>query len=104
MEEQANLSRHIHGIVEVFICNNHYFKGELVAYDKHMNLALHNVTESIITEKGIESREMELIVLRGEQVRNVNVIQPPPPIAKTERSKYIQYGIGQVIPYSRSYN
>lgn len=79
--------------LKVSILDGRTFSGQLLAFDKHMNLVLVDTEEARTTKKAYrelarnktdgqvkipeEKRFLGLIILRGEQVVNVTIISGP---------------------------
>ncbi|GEQ72201.1 hypothetical protein JCM33374_g5888 [Metschnikowia sp. JCM 33374] len=79
--------------LKVSILDGRTFAGQLLAFDKHMNLVLADTEEARVTKKAYrelakhkvdgqvkipeEKRFLGLIILRGEQVVNVTIISGP---------------------------
>jgi small nuclear ribonucleoprotein B and B' len=57
--------------------------GTLIAYDRHMNLVLSGVVESRLTpkaENGVATRELGLVMIRGEHVVSVRSERKDPQV------------------------
>lgn len=79
--------------LKITIVDGRTFVGQLLAFDKHMNLVLADTEEARITKKSYqelaknkvggqvkvaeEKRFLGLIILRGEQVVNLTIISGP---------------------------
>lgn len=79
--------------LKVSILDGRTFSGQLLAFDKHMNLVLADTEEARLTKKAYrelaknkvdgqvqipqEKRFLGLVILRGEQVVNVTIISGP---------------------------
>lgn len=79
--------------IKVTIVDGRTFVGQLLAFDKHMNLVVADTEEARITKKSYqelaknkvggqvkvteEKRFLGLIILRGEQVVNMTIVSGP---------------------------
>lgn len=82
----------VHYRLRITTIDNRSFIGQLLAYDKHLNLVLSETEESRITKKSYqelkktqnskaiveEKRSLGLIILRGEQIVSLSIESPPP--------------------------
>lgn len=77
--------------VKIITIDNRIFVGQLLAFDKYLNLVLSDTEESRITKKSYqqlvntksgqpeyERRSLGLIILRGEQIISLSIESPPP--------------------------
>lgn len=87
---------HIHKRLKILTDDNRELTGELLVFDKHMNVVLSDVLETRpVTKKmekeGIEgSRKLGLVLLRGEHVVSVTVlgeVEQAPTKEKGKRSR-----------------
>jgi small nuclear ribonucleoprotein B and B' len=70
--------------MRVIIQDNREFIGQLMAFDKHMNIVLADCEEFRRIGKGkkeekVLKRTLGLIVLRGEIIVSMSIEGPPPP-------------------------
>lgn len=86
----------MHYRLKISTVDNRHFVGQLLAFDKHMNLVLSDTEEFRVTKKSLqelkktnnansiteEKRSMGLIILRGDQIISTSIESPPPMDAK----------------------
>lgn len=81
----------VNHILRITTVDNRNFVGQLLAFDKHLNLVLANTEESRITKKSYQElkkdngakvaedkRALGLIILRGEQIVSLSIESGPP--------------------------
>ena len=102
--ETTNLNRFLQSIVRVELNEHHYFIGQLLAYDKHLNIVIYDAEEHQITEEGENVSNQDLLIIRGENIQAVTMEQPPTAHSKDVRSSHIHVGIGKVHPFGRGFN
>lgn len=82
--KKTKMSDLINYRLKVSTIDNRSFTGTLLAFDKHLNLVLHDTEESRITKKGYqelikegkpkyEKRVLGLVILRGDQVVSLSI-------------------------------
>ncbi|KAI8870142.1 Sm-like ribonucleoprotein, partial [Ramicandelaber brevisporus] len=76
-------------IVQVILNDTRIMTGQLLAFDRHMNLVIADTQESRVTKAGAArqraaaangevKRTLGMIILRGEHIVSLTVISPPP--------------------------
>ncbi|OBA24189.1 hypothetical protein METBIDRAFT_30523 [Metschnikowia bicuspidata var. bicuspidata NRRL YB-4993] len=99
--------------LKVSILDGRTFSGQLLAFDKHMNVVLADTEEARVTKKAYrelaktkvdgqvkipeEKRFLGLVILRGEQVVNVTIISGPTADIK-KRLTLLKQGKGVAKP------
>lgn len=99
--------------LKISIVDGRTFVGQLLAFDKHMNLVLADTEEARITKKSYQElaknkvggqakitedkRFLGLIILRGEQVVNLTIISGPTADIK-KRLTQLKLGTGVARP------
>lgn len=99
--------------IRITIVDGRAFVGQLLAFDKHMNLVVADTEEARITKKSYqelaknkvggqvkvaeEKRFLGLIILRGEQVVNLTIISGPTADIK-KRLTQLKLGKGVARP------
>ncbi|CAR65445.1 DEHA2B03674p [Debaryomyces hansenii CBS767] len=92
VSKKTKMSDLVHYRLRITTIDNRNFIGQLLAYDKHLNLVLSETEESRITKKSYqelkktqnsnsiveEKRSLGLIILRGEQIVSLSIESPPP--------------------------
>jgi small nuclear ribonucleoprotein B and B' len=89
--KKTKMSDLINYRVKIITIDNRIFVGQLLAFDKYLNLVLSDTEESRITKKSYqqlvntksgqpeyERRSLGLIILRGEQIISLSIESPPP--------------------------
>lgn len=95
--------------LRVSIIDGRTYTGQLLAFDKHLNLVLADTEEARVTKRGYheltkkngqavvpeEKRYLGLIILRGEQVVSVTIVSGPTADVK-KRLAQLKQGKGTV--------
>lgn len=101
--DTTNLNRFLRSIVKVELSDTHYFIGQLLAYDKHLNIVLNDTEEHIFSEGFDTISNQGLIIIRGDNVKSVT-LQKLAPIQITEQPKTnIEFGVGHVQSFGRGF-
>ena len=96
VSKKTKLADLMHYRLKISTVDNRHFVGQLLAFDKHMNLVLSDTEEFRVTKKSLqelkktnnansiteEKRSMGLIILRGDQIISTSIESPPPMDAK----------------------
>ena len=88
--KKSKLEQLIGHKVELHLDDHRILTGQLLAYDKHMNLVIEDCEEIRKTQR----RPLGLLVLKGEFIQSVQSIAPPAAI-KTKRTAMNVSGIMQ---------
>ena len=88
--KRSKLEQLIGHKVELHLDDHRRLIGQLLAYDKHMNLVIEDCEEIRKTQK----RPLGLLVLKGEHVQSVQSIAPPAAV-RTKRTALNVSGIIQ---------
>ncbi|KAJ1985305.1 Small nuclear ribonucleoprotein-associated protein B [Dimargaris verticillata] len=93
--------------LRVTMSDGRVLTGQMLAFDKHMNLVLADCQEfrkvkaKAVAGKPSDDRERKrtlgLVVLRGETIVSISVDAPPPPSAEQQRAKAAQLPTGPGI-------
>src|SRR4051794_21160126 len=86
--------------LRITMSDSRVMTGQMLAFDKHMNLVLADCEEfrKIKPKKGSgqagslreEKRTLGLVILRGETVVSISVDGPPPPSIEDQKAKMAQ--------------
>ena len=104
--ETTNLNKFLQSVVKVELNDHHYFIGQLLAYDKHLNIVIYNTEEHQINDAG-ESKVLtqDLLIIRGENIQAVYPLEhSSTPRPQDSRQSRIQFGVGEVQPFGRGFN
>ncbi len=71
--KRSKLEQLIRHKVEIHLNDHRIFNGQLLAYDRHMNLVIEDCEEIRKNQK----RALGLLVLKGEHVQSIQSIAPP---------------------------
>lgn len=96
VSKKTKLADLMHYRLKISTVDNRHFVGQLLAFDKHMNLVLSDTEEFRVTKKSLQElkktnnansitedkRSMGLIILRGDQIISTSIESPPPMDAK----------------------
>ncbi|GJJ76618.1 small nuclear ribonucleoprotein B and B' [Entomortierella parvispora] len=92
--------------LRITLSDSRVLTGQMLAFDKHMNLVLADCEEfrRIKTKAGVKSsgsqeqkRTLGLVILRGETIVSLSVDGPPPPSAEDQRARMSQLSAGSGI-------
>ncbi|KAF9960465.1 hypothetical protein BGZ72_006847 [Mortierella alpina] len=89
--------------LRITLSDSRVFTGQMLAFDKHMNLVLADCEEfrKIKSKDGKPEREekrtLGLLILRGEVIVSMSVDGPPPPSAEDQRSRISQMSTGSGV-------
>lgn len=113
INKKTRLADLIHHRLRVTILDGRAFTGQILAFDKHLNLVLADTEESRLPKKAYhellktkaqappsvqhEKRFLGLVILRGEQVVNVTVVSGPTADVK-KRLRQMTPGKGTAKP------
>lgn len=98
----SKLAKFLNHRVHVAVSNTRYFHGQLLGFDSHSNLILKDCEEFRTCKKRRagkvkeQRRNLGLMILRGETVKHIDVVGPPPPsgtrLGATMTSTVVQPG------------
>lgn len=105
--KKTKLSELIHYRLKVSTIDNKSFIGNLLAFDKHMNLVLSDTEEVRLPKKTLQNikagkdikeikTNLGLIILRGDQIVNLTIQSAP--LTSTKQRIGLQKGKGIVKP------
>jgi small nuclear ribonucleoprotein B and B' len=85
--------------LKITIQDGRTFVGQMLAFDKHMNLVLSDCQETrkIKNQEKYEKRTLGLIVLRGDVIISISIESAPPTVDKAR----LQQGQGAAKPIGR---
>jgi small nuclear ribonucleoprotein B and B' len=85
--------------IKVTIQDNRTFVGQLLAFDRHMNLVLADTQETrkLKDQERYEKRTLGLVVLRGDVIISISIEAAPTVVDKAK----LQQGQGQAKPIGR---
>ena len=99
----SKLAKFLNYRVNVEIKDHRYFIGQLLGFDSHSNIVMKDCEEyrRLRKRKAGEPREAKrnigLMILRGDNVKHINIVGPPPPsgnrLTASAASAMLQPGI-----------
>ncbi|KAG0301389.1 hypothetical protein BGZ98_008399 [Dissophora globulifera] len=96
--------------LRITLSDSRVLTGQMLAFDKHMNLVLADCEEfrkvksktaaktgSAVAPEREEKRTLGLVILRGEIIVSLSVDGPPPPSAEDQRARISQMSAGSGV-------
>ncbi|KAI8601413.1 hypothetical protein EDD21DRAFT_283543, partial [Dissophora ornata] len=96
--------------LRITLSDSRVLTGQMLAFDKHMNLVLADCEEfrKVKSKAGVkaqssgqsereEKRTLGLVILRGETIVSLSVDGPPPPSVESQRARISQLSAGSGV-------